>query len=310
MPKRSNVPDALKSGPFAVEFAARHGVTEKMLSGPNYRRLFRGVYVWIGRELAIKDWLVGGLLTLPCDAVVSHVTALWLFRIEIGPQWPLHFSTNTLAVTEQPGIELHRRLGTMSPRRIDTVPVLGPDRTFVDVATHLGLVHLVQVAEMLLYLRLTTLESLWDFALGSHLDGVVRARRALVHVREGAESPMESLIRLMVVFAGLPEPEPNRDIVDEHGNFVARGDMVYSRWKVLVEYDGWHHERSAKQRQRDRERREALEALGWRVIVVTSADLVGKQEIVRRVHRAIRDRGYSGPPPRLNARWNRRFSSI
>ena len=55
--------------------------------------------------------------------------------------------------------------------------------------------------------------------------------------------------------------------------FVARVDMLFRAFKVIVEYDGWQHERDPRQRQRDRERRERLEALGFRLIVVTDTDL-------------------------------------
>lgn len=307
MTNGSLVPSALKSGPFTTAMARRHSVSKRMLDGPNYRRLFRGVYVWIGLELSLTVWLVGALLILPLDSAVSHATALRLYGIEIGRPWPLQFSTNTAAVTEHRSVTLHRRLGRMTPRAIERIPVLGPDRTFVDAATQLGFVQLVQAAEMLLNLKHTTREALWDYAMTRHLDGVVRARRVLHYVREGVESPMETLVRLMIIFARLPEPEPNPDIFDLRGNFVARGDLVYFEWKVLVEYDGWQHERDPKQRQRDRERREALEALGWRVIVVTSEDLRNKREVVRRVHRAIEARGYEGASPVFNDSWDRWF---
>ena len=62
---------------------------------------------------------------------------------------------------------------------------------------------------------------------------------------------------------------------------------MYRRHKVLVEYDGWYHERDAWQRQRDILRREALEAEGWRVIVVTSADMRHPKQIAARVARAL-----------------------
>jgi hypothetical protein len=37
--------------------------------------------------------------------------------------------------------------------------------------------------------------------------------------------------------AGLPEPEVNPDIRNASGRFVGRGDLVYRRWRVIVEYD-------------------------------------------------------------------------
>jgi very-short-patch-repair endonuclease len=84
--------------------------------------------------------------------------------------------------------------------------------------------------------------------------------------------------------------------------------MPYFRFKVLVEYDGWWHERDGRQRQRDRVRREALEAAGWRVIVITSEDLKDARLIPWRVFNALKDRGFAGPSPRMNAMWIQWFA--
>jgi hypothetical protein len=119
---------------------------------------------------------------------------------------------------------------------------------------------------------------------------------------------METLVRLMLVFARLPAPLPNRWIADAAGRRLARADLLYERYKVIVEYDGWHHERDSRQRQRDRERRESLESLGYRLIVVTDADLRTPQSIPWRVYDALRDRGYAGPRPTTSDVWLRWFT--
>lgn len=310
MPVKRVIPSALLTGPFTTGFAANHGVTVAVLGGPQFVRLFRGVYVSVRVPLTLHVWIAGALLVLPKDAVVSHITALWVYGIEIGPQWPLHFSTNTLLVSRHRALNLHRRIGRLSEYRQSGIPVLGPDRTLVDSSRSLSVVQWVQAAEMMINRQFTTLEALWEFVLSQHIDGILRARRVLLWVREGAESPMETVVRLMIMFARMPEPEPNRDIFDDNGNFVARGDLTYPVWKVLIEYDGWQHERDGKQRQRDRERREVLEGLGWRVIVVTFEDMRRTREVVWRVHAAIEARGYAGPAPLFNSSWDSWFATI
>jgi len=160
----------------------------------------------------------------------------------------------------------------------------------------------------MIYRRFTNLDQLAAYALDCHLDGVIRTRRVLPLIREGAESPMETLVRLMIRFARLPEPACNVNIYDAAGQFLARGDLVYPEWKLLIEYDGWHHERSAHQRRSDIIRRERLEAAGWRVIVITSGDLIDKPEVVRRVHRALVGCGFTGSRPHFNAMWTSWFA--
>ncbi len=238
-------------------------------------------------------------LVLPADAALSHVSSLRLRGLAVRPGLPLHFSTNSQLRSHQPGIVLHRRQGQLWPDVMSGMPVLGPDRTFVDCGTQLSLRQLVEVGDWLVAQGQTDLVTLRDYVIESHLDGVLRARDAAAMVRVGAESVRESAVRWELIRSGLPEPEINPDIVDDLGRFLARADLAYRKWKVLVEYDGWQHERDAFQRQRDHLRREALEAAGWRVIVITTEDMRNTRSVVWRVHAALKARGYSGPTPRF-----------
>lgn len=180
-------------------------------------------------------------------------------------------------------------------------------RTLVDIATKVTTIELIMAAEHLINRRLVTIEQIGEYAMARHLDGVQRLRRALGLVREGVESPRETVLRLMIVFAHLPEPRCNVDIHGDDGRFIARGDLVYERWRLVVEYDGWYHERSAGQRQRDLLRRERLEAAGWRVIVATSGDVRSPQAFVHRLHQALTSRGYRGATPVFSVMWTRWF---
>lgn len=308
MPAPLLVPAPLLEGPFTVSRAEALGVGRKVLLGRRFRRLFRGVYISVEVPLTMRVWLRAAALLLPKDAVVSHLSAARLWGLDVRGRDDLEFSTNTTAITSLPGVRLHRRGGQLTPWELDGLPVTGPDRTFVDCGVVLGLVQLVQLAEHILHTGATTYEQLLRYCHQRHLHGVQRARRAMTFVMEGAESPMETLLRLMLVFARLPCPLPNRWIVDEHGHAVARVDLLYSRFKVVIEYDGWHHERDARQRQRDRERREVLEGLGYRLIVVTAADLRTPQAIPWRVYSALCDRGYEGCRPTTSDVWRRWFT--
>lgn len=114
---------------------------------------------------------------------------------------------------------------------------------------------------------------------------------------------MESLVRVILVAAGLPCPEVNPWIVNADGRRVARVDLLFPQWKLIVEYDGIHHERDKRQRQRDHERREELDSLGYRMLVITTADLADLKAIVWKLYTALRERGYSGPPPSTGSAW-------
>lgn len=277
------------------------------MQGPRFRRLFRGVYLAADVVPTLRLRIEGALLVLPPDAVVSHSTAMRLRGVDPRRTGPLEFSTNLGSASSVPGIVVHRRLGRLTPYDLDGLAVTGPDRTFVDCAHRRSVVEVVQLGDHLVGTGQTDLATLVEYADRRHRHGVQRARRLLRYVREGVESPRETVVRLLLTWSRLPEPECNVDIVDADGRFVARGDLVLRRWRIVVEYDGWYHERDGRQRQRDVLRRERLESLGWRVVVITAEDLKRPESIPWRVHAALRDVGWRGNAPRTSIMWQRWF---
>jgi hypothetical protein len=117
--------------------------------------------------------------------------------------------------------------------------------------------------------------------------GKVRARQVAPWTCPRAESPQESRVRAHLIFNGLPEPAVNVDITDEDGQFLARGDLVYAQWRIVVEYDGAVHG-DERQRRRDAARRTLLREHGWHVVEITADDLIVPQRAVSKVQAAIR----------------------
>lgn len=97
-------------------------------------------------------------------------------------------------------------------------------------------------------------------------------------------------MRLILLAHGLPEPAVNA-IVSRPGERTRYGDMVYDRWRVIVEYDGNHH-RTGAQYVADVERLEQLARAGWTVIRVLKEQLEHPHLIAERVRRALRDAGW------------------
>jgi hypothetical protein len=52
---------------------------------------------------------------------------------------------------------------------------------------------------------------------------------------------MESRLRLILVFGGLPRPVSQFVVRDRTGMFVARVDLVYPEQRLAIEYEGDHH---------------------------------------------------------------------
>ncbi|MTB88892.1 DUF559 domain-containing protein [Aeromicrobium senzhongii] len=295
------VPAEFRDRPFGLAEAQAQGLTRRALGGARFVRVFRGVYAHADLPLGLREQLLAALLAGPADAVVSHRTALAWYGLELsgGADGRIHLSTRLNAVCREERIRVHRRLHPISSRDLRAIPATSPERTFVDCAAQFTLVQSVAAADWLIAQKLTTAQRLMAYCETRHLDGVVAARRALGHVGPDSRSPMESFVRLLMQLAGLPTPVCNFDVHDAEGIFLACTDFAWPEFKVAVEYDGrWHDE--PRQRVRDRDRREYLEAQGWSVVVLVDRDLRVPLDMVRRIHRRLTAHGHTGPAPWLS----------
>lgn len=86
-----------------------------------------------------------------------------------------------------------------------------------------------------------------------------------------AESPPESVLRLIVVEAGFPVPEPQHEIAAIDGRKLYVFDMAWPSRQVALEYDGFaaHEDR----REYDLERDQRMAGRGWVTIRAAAADL-------------------------------------
>lgn len=120
---------------------------------------------------------------------------------------------------------------------------------------------------------------------------------------------MESRLRLLIVFAGLPEPRANLILRGADGEWQRRFDLACEQGKILIEYDGRQHAYDDGQWGRDIDRREELDGRGWRLIVVRGVDIYRRPErTLRRIREVLIERGVPGVPAHLNPEWSRHFA--
>jgi hypothetical protein len=123
--------------------------------------------------------------------------------------------------------------------------------------------------------------------------GLRQLRATLKLVDGGAESPYESLTRVVLLQAGFPQPETQIEVRDEFGEVFARIDMGWAQWKVGVDFEGAHHWTDPKQRSWDVERYARLPELGWIDVRVTSGMLHNRRRtFLDRVGTALMARGW------------------
>ena len=116
-----------------------------------------------------------------------------------------------------------------------------------------------------------------------HVRRLRQVPRVLDLVDEGAQSPKESWLRMLLIEAGFPRPRTQIPVLAPDGYPLYYLDMGWPEVMVAVEYDGEQHRTDARQYRGDVTRSEYIESLGWRRIRVLAGDR--GPGIVRRVER-------------------------
>lgn len=203
--------------------------------------------------------------------------------------------TGDLHVLTPPGHQLRNSDGLIVHRRdgapltiVDGRPATTPAWTAVEVARSLPRSRALATLDAAL--RTGTCDQRQLVTAAARQAG----RRGIVAVRElipmadpRAESPMESEVRLVMRGSGLPIPELQYEIVDLNSR-TWRLDFAWPDYRVAVEYDGfdWHSDR--EHFQRDRQKRAALNEMGWLLISVVFDDVrVHPAEMLRRIVTAL-----------------------
>ncbi|MBD8061753.1 DUF559 domain-containing protein [Oceanitalea stevensii] len=293
--------------PLLTRDAAAHGLTPSLLRRKAYRRVFHGVHLPV--DAADDTWTRAhaALALTGQGAVASFTTAARLWGAAVPEDADIHVSVATAAERRAvEGITFHVDQGLVPEHHVRGVRVTSPEHTFIDLARRLSLVDLVVVGDGLVRNGHTTPEMLRTACLASRRKGSVAARRASMYVRTGVESPMETRLRMLVILAGLPEPELQIEIRLEDGTVVYRLDMGYVAALLGFEYDGRHHAEDPEQWDHDVSRREYLDSIGWRIIVIRAADIYQHpDQTLARIVTAMKAAG--APVPALSTTWARHF---
>ena len=295
--------------PFTTAEALRAGITHQRLRGPEFRRLLGGVHISSAVPHARSLRTQAALVVHPDGAVATHTSAARVLGVPV-PDDPLeHVSVaHPKDRRQRDGLRCHvAALQAADVRLLDGLRISAPHRMFLELASMLTLVDLVVVGDWLVKHKHLTCASLVEYCAGSADRHVAAARRAAAYVRDRVDSVMETRLRMLLVLAGLPEPQVNLRIRDEYGTVIMRLDLCYPDVKLAVEYDGRQHVEVIEQWERDIDRREDLDDDEWRLIVVTSRGIYRDPErTLRRVWTALKKLGYRPLPP-IGDAWRPHF---
>lgn len=266
------VPEQLRGRVFLGSRAVRAGLlTPRALRSSAWRRLFQGVYIDATVPLTHRlVCLAAHEFVLPAGSVLAGGSAAHLHGVPAGPEDPVEaYVPADRRPRRTPG--LRPRLGVVPATEVvaaGRLRVTSPVRTCWDLVRWRGLVDGVVITDRLLATGVLFVGELEKYAAERGAD---RFARAVGLVDGRAESPPESELRVRLVLAGLPRPEPQHRVFVA-GRFLARVDLAWPAQRVAVEYDGaWHG--APGRLHPDRRRLNRLIASGWLVIHVTSVRL-------------------------------------
>jgi very-short-patch-repair endonuclease len=315
MPKRVILPAKLANRPFRYANGIESGIGEGRLRARDLERPFHGVRALQHREAANSSDLAVTLNAcarfaplLTADRFFSHETAARLWNCPL----PTRPAAQTVTVSALAPHNAPRGRNVIGHRSGDPsvnlmerygLPVSDPESTWLALASLLPVDELVACADHMVldpYVLdphdprpYTTLHQLSVRLAAFSGRGARNARRALTLARIGSESRPETLLRLLLVWARIPEPRLNIDVTGRNGKVLGRGDLVWPEWHTVVEYDGDEHRTNTTQYDRDIRRVEDFVAADWKVVRVRQRGLfVMKADTIARVMSALRSGGW------------------
>ncbi len=277
------------------DWAPRRGPRRNL----QWRTVSHGLHRPVAQQASPHGDLDAWQLVLPQSGVFTHLTAAGVFG---WWQPPLPAGLPVFASQSRddprprrPGLRVARHPEPPAHILRDGLRLASPEEVLLACARDLGVLDVVVLLDAALRCGDCDLPTVVAVAQGRPGAPVLRRAAALADPR--AESPWETLLRLLHVVCDVPVV-PQHELYDQ-GRFVARGDLWLEGTRVFHEYDGGDHLLRAQQR-KDLRRARAVSNSNWVRRGYTAV------EVVQQAHVIIRDADLSlGRPhrPERVRRW-------
>lgn len=246
------------------------------------QRVAPGVVVVVGSADTWYRCLQIGLLALGPSAFVSHEAAAALLGLDrfVPGRAELTVPRNHRRQRVD-GVQIHTSsvIGPYDVLTVEGFPCASATRTILDLAASGAKpARLAAAMDSAIRLRLSA-----PVVLIERLP-TVRGQRGVRLLDEllldsGGESMLERRFLALVREAGLTRPVTQRRIRSE-GRHVARVDFLYAEQRVVVEVSGRLGHSNPEDRERDAQRRNELQDLGYRVYEYTWGHLTRRPDYV------------------------------
>jgi hypothetical protein len=302
MKRASGLPPELQHRAFTTREGTDFGLSPMRMRGADLGHPFPGTRAPLGGTESVQSRIETYSHRMPPAHYFSHVTAAVIHGLPLPGALQqaavLHICTDD--PTNRPDLRgvigHHSEPDRLTVLEVRGLRVTGAVDTWCQLSTMLGLDDLIRIGDALVR-RQRPFAALGDLLAAvrrySGHRGVKLLREALVWIRPGVDSPRETDLRLLIMRAGLPEPEVNAVIMSRTGVKLATGDLVYRRYRILLEYDGEQHRTDANQYHWDVDRLDNLMEDTWRVIRINKSHLTARPAtVIRKVETALRSRGW------------------
>jgi putative AbiEi antitoxin of type IV toxin-antitoxin system/uncharacterized protein DUF559/transcriptional regulator with AbiEi antitoxin domain of type IV toxin-antitoxin system len=299
---RIGVLAARQHGVFARAQAIRLGVTEGEIrwrvGTGRWERVFPKVYRLAGVPGTWHQHAMAACLHWGVHAVISHRAAAKFRSLDGVREARAEISVSRNRNRPRSSRVRVHWLSEAIPKEdittIDGIPVTKPARTLLDLASTEPDAVVERCLDDALRRRLVSLSFLERWLAdprrkrhrGAALMGRLLEARATLGV---TESPLEAQALTLLRSAGLPIPMLQY-IVEEDGRFVARLDLAYPEKRVALEIDGFRFHDTRESFDTERARGNELQAIGWKVLRLTSQHLErSPEEVAEWIRRALDD---------------------
>ncbi len=184
---------------------------------------------------ATAHQLVDGSIVSHGSAAVLHRLPVWseaIARVHVTRSRTGNGKRRT--VVHVHGAPLHSSDVTV----IDGIHVTSLARTVLDLGRTLSMEQAVAAGDRALANHLSRAELNHALARMERWPGVRRARQVVGFLDVRSESVGESLSRVRFHQDGLPAPEPQYELIDADGVWVARVDFFWRQQRTVGEFDG------------------------------------------------------------------------
>jgi hypothetical protein len=296
MRRPSPLPDGFATRPFSTSEALRAGISRQRMRSSELHSPYFGVRTQCPPTTTLERAGAYSRRMGP-GQFFSHLTAAELLDMRL----PDDFQSCDLHVSSTPPVRASRSEGVIGHQAnlvypsgtIRGLPVSSPIDTWLMLGSVLTIDELTVLGDGLLG-RVAPAADLSQLANAVACTAGRRGQRrlesALRQMRPGTASARETLLRLLIVRAGLPEPEVNGLIVNPYGAVVGHGDLVFRRYRTIVDYDGGGHRPDERHVESDR-LNERMEQ-DWHVIRVGPSLMSQTSALLAKVSTALEDGGW------------------